>query len=105
MNACWKVLELCICLTEIPVQYSYCSTRMGKQDIYLSAVSMCPTYHAPQEQKDMFYDDLCHCSMGPLGIKLSYLQQLGMKYNKFSGLAFRNAREQDLTVPMQAIAI
>jgi len=34
--------------------------RRGKQDIYLSVVSVyAPTYHSPQKQKDMFYDDLC----------------------------------------------
>ena len=34
--------------------------RRGKQDVYLSVVSVyAPTYHSPQEQKDVFYDDLC----------------------------------------------
>jgi len=34
--------------------------RRVKWDIYLSVLSVYAlTYHSPQEQKDVFYDDLC----------------------------------------------
>jgi len=57
---CWKAISSRIVYAHVKLQCSkFHRGRRGKQDVYLSVVSVhAPTYHSPQEQKDMFYDVL-----------------------------------------------
>jgi len=56
---CWEAIGSRIVYARAKLQCSkYHRRRRGRQDVYLSVVSVyAPTYHLPQE--DMFYDDLC----------------------------------------------
>jgi len=58
---CWKAVSSRIVYAQVKLQCSkYHRGRRGKRDVYLSVVSVySPTYHSPQEQKDVFYDNLC----------------------------------------------
>jgi len=54
---CWKAISSRIMYARVKLQCNRSSrSRRGKQDVYLSMYV--PNYHSPQDQKDMFYDDL-----------------------------------------------
>ena len=57
---CWKAISSRIVYAPMKLQCSKHHRRRGKQEVYLSVVSVyAPTYHSLQDQKDLFYDDLC----------------------------------------------
>ena len=56
---CWKAVSSRIVYAPLNFQHCGYSRERSSRNIYLSVVSVyAPTYHAPLDQKDAFYDDL-----------------------------------------------
>ena len=57
-DECWRAVSSRIVCARLKLEHR--GGRKMIRDTYLSVVSVyAPTYNSPQEQKDVFYDDLC----------------------------------------------